>query len=462
MNFNKIKTIAGFTLVEMLVATFVFTILGVGLITMMRQGNNIWQENESVKNSHDRAVNVITQIQRDLQNIITDKNNGGRILVGRDPIGRTFFVFTKFLDKDIKHPIFKFSGRSSAYLAQNDTPWYPLTGGELASGDGHYYYPKGMTTQLLPSGGKAEVAYVFSPYPRISLKLRNGDEVEGELRTTSHNIGEFISPDSDSLKVLLASGVLIQVNSEDIVHQKMLGCDLYRSTISPIGAARIPEVPGSGSLFTDYSRPESHCQQWMDELRPILDDMDDKGIYSADTLGIWLDNFTQDFNLKYIPFSSGIIYVGLQYWDPGQLNGRNRTVSEYASLPSWRPTEFGEIRMQNSNKHKATYSPPLGGAIRLTVTAISTQGAVTVGKLRNKITSSSTTLEITGGGMLPSLDSGFPFVLVGNEWIYYENLNGKTVTNCRRGMRSTFPTNHPAGTPVYWGTTMRKVIHLGK
>ncbi|MCK5347060.1 MAG: prepilin-type N-terminal cleavage/methylation domain-containing protein, partial [Candidatus Heimdallarchaeota archaeon] len=67
----------GFTLVEMLVATFIFSMLGIGLVSLMRESNKIWQDQESVKSSYSKALNVISQISIDLQSMVTDSNQNG-------------------------------------------------------------------------------------------------------------------------------------------------------------------------------------------------------------------------------------------------------------------------------------------------------------------------------------------------------------------------------------------------
>ncbi|MCD4657437.1 MAG: prepilin-type N-terminal cleavage/methylation domain-containing protein [Planctomycetes bacterium] len=448
----------GFTLVEMLVATFIFSLLGLGLVSLMRESNKIWQDQESVKSSYSKALNVISQISNDLQSMVTDPNQNGRLIIARDPIGRFIVVFTKYLRSDVQDPIFRNSGLGLAYLDTDDNPWNQKSNEN--SGYAHYFYPKSPGVLLLPTTGKAEVAYIFSPYPRMKITLHSGDEYEGERipdpNTETSGINFF---DEDKISLKVTSGrnqgtILFERNQ--VLKQKYLGYPLYRGFVTPPGAPVDDDIAGSGSLFSDFVAQDRNVHIWMNDIRPILNQIQDSGVYDTGDLASWLYDFAPDLDLKYVSFADAVIYVGVQYWYDGDAarNGEGAT---------WVPNDFPD--MYEEIPPALFFDSSRGGfpsALRLTVTAMPTQGSLNVGSLSSDISSAEETIRISGGGVLPNPVDGFPFVLIGNEWIYFTEKSGKRLTNCYRGTRGTFATSHPAGTPVYWGTTLQKIIPILK
>ena len=448
----------GFTLVEMLVATFIFSLLGIGLVSLMRESNKIWQDQESVKSSYSKALNVISQISIDLQSMVTDSNQNGRLIIARDPIGRFIVVFTKYLRPDVQDPIFRNSGLGLAYLDEEDNPWNDEINEN--SGYAHYFYPKSPGNLLLPSSGKAEVAYIFSPYPRMKVVLHSGEEYEGE-RVPNPNTEtsglSFFEEDTIALKITSGRNQgTVLFEREDIFHQKYLGYPLYRGFVAPPGAPVDENIAGSGSLFSDFVARDRNVHVWMTDVRSTLNMIEDSGVYDTGDLASWLIDFQPDMKLKYVNFADAIVYVGLQYWYAGDSarNGEGAT---------WVPNDFPD--MFDDIPPALYFDSAQGGfpsALRLTVTAMPTQGSLNVGNLTSEISSSDETIRITGGGILPNSNDGFPFVLIGNEWVYFTGKSGKTLTNCYRGTRGTFAAAHPAGTPVYWGTTLQKIIPIQK
>ncbi len=65
----------GFTLVELLVATGVFMLLGVLLVGLLASGLEIWDRGEVQRDLHERAHVVLSQLPRDLQDVYLEHSN---------------------------------------------------------------------------------------------------------------------------------------------------------------------------------------------------------------------------------------------------------------------------------------------------------------------------------------------------------------------------------------------------
>ncbi|MFH1421492.1 MAG: hypothetical protein ABIH42_02080 [Planctomycetota bacterium] len=64
-NKSTLVSLWGFTLLELLIATSIFLILGVTLMAMLHQGISIWRSGESRKQAHEKMREVLEQISND-------------------------------------------------------------------------------------------------------------------------------------------------------------------------------------------------------------------------------------------------------------------------------------------------------------------------------------------------------------------------------------------------------------
>jgi hypothetical protein len=68
--------------------------------------------------------------------------------------------------------------------------------------------------------------------------------------------------------------------------------------------------------------------------------------------------------------------------------------------------------------------------------------------------------EVSSTNTFPDLNSPMAMVKIGNEWIGYRNMDGKSFRSLRRGLRGTVPQEHPVGTPVTSGMTFSRIVKI--
>lgn len=160
---------AGFTLIELMVALAIFSILGLMLIQITRRALSAWQRGEQVREQHESARAIADQLTADLGAVFSQKMIREK---------RVDIVFYSDFDA---------AGRQYLYLVRT-------LGGELrtrrswAAGDalGHQAFLTGKhgDAPLRPHGGLAEVAYVCDAQPgttRLYRGLRAPIGLEGSL-----------------------------------------------------------------------------------------------------------------------------------------------------------------------------------------------------------------------------------------------------------------------------------------
>ena len=145
---------AGITLVEILVATAIFTVLGGALVLFLRQGLEAWRTGEARRGAYEEAQAVLRQLREDLENVVAlnPAVPGGAVrakfFCGIDDHGRQFLAFVRSLAGETRHPLAALAG--SAIGADCDL-------------DGTLDREEALAGRLRPTGGRQEVFYFMDP-----------------------------------------------------------------------------------------------------------------------------------------------------------------------------------------------------------------------------------------------------------------------------------------------------------
>ncbi|MGE3851402.1 MAG: hypothetical protein AB7K09_06655 [Planctomycetota bacterium] len=484
----------GFTITELLVAGGIMTILGMGVIVIMRDTIGIWRDHETLRDEYDRGTAVLLQIEHDITSLSTDvareplwqasANNAmvgapgaspqraprQRLIVGTDALNRPFIVFTRQLRDEMSNAVTRNSG------------W------EGSSRAGNYLAPSGDQDGLRVLGNLSEVAFAFGPAPRYNLRLADGQEFSGEFISARAAVelnrlrqadatrnGWPDPPPVAEVDSFFTSGGIVPgtptFRPETLTAAtaapsenppppgidspiRPAGFGFYRASISPPPPTYYdPTGMGYGSLFADFDANALNNQT--------------KRV-ASDGIGGYQEMMIASWMRKYQLMAEGVLYVGFQMLvlDPD--------TRQYV----WEPSEFATTDPGNPFFFDTAigYDPiagrrgaPFPNALRITVTVESLSGKPTMSTLAAPLEPGATEILLRDGWALPSSEGTHPFVLIGKganvadyEWVWFEQASGNRLRGAHRGTRGTpaFTGTFPAGTPVRWGMTLQKIIQL--
>lgn len=169
-----LKRSQGLTLIELLIATSIFLMLGGSLILFLRVGIDTWRVGEIRREAYERAQAIIDEIASDLSCTFSDpsKGTGGIVDVlfvsDYDPNGRQRMRFVRSLAGEMRHPITQKAGA--------------LTGGQFD----YDYVDDAQESEwgtLRAPGGLQEVAYVMDIDPASDMLWRSVKSPIGGLHT---------------------------------------------------------------------------------------------------------------------------------------------------------------------------------------------------------------------------------------------------------------------------------------
>lgn len=404
----------GYTLIEVLLAIGIFAFLGTALIALMRQGVFLWHTAESRGRVYERARAILDTMGDDLRSMGTDVGDRGsrfwiRFLCDEDSLGRQRLRFVRTIAAETSDPI-----------ARN--------GGEfVAVGEGGYYDQNDDLVEieegrLLAPGGYQEVIYALHPDPA--------------------------------------------------------GNTLLRGVRSPIG--------GDGSLFIDANLELS----LRDAAREGGRKRGKKGAEGARGFGRGSDKELGEkattpvkeraaTRLESVahPLVGDVLFIGYRFWLPttNTWNSDHPPRRRRGKAPSG-PTDYWDSTraiLSEESRDSGTFA---WKTIKDSLTNPHDDlfperveiSLVLRGNIENRGIELTRPLS-TGSDMihvnrLPDLPEDGPmrYIMVGDEWIRYENFDQGRIMVARdgRGARGTSPAKHPAGMPLEIGTSFRRVVEL--
>jgi prepilin-type N-terminal cleavage/methylation domain-containing protein len=145
-----------FTLLELLVAMGIFTILGTSLMVILRGGLSTWRRAEARQETFAGAESVLAQLSEDLRSLVPphDSPDGGtgaveaRLLCDTDDVGRPRLFLVRTIKAESEHPITGLAG---------------TTIGADRVVDYRDDLQEARDARLRATGGMLEVAWVLGP-----------------------------------------------------------------------------------------------------------------------------------------------------------------------------------------------------------------------------------------------------------------------------------------------------------
>jgi prepilin-type N-terminal cleavage/methylation domain-containing protein len=113
-----VKRTRGFTLVEILVATAILTVLGTSLVVVLRGGVKTWRRGEARRESFEVAQTVLAQLREDLEAATIDASNSHgessvetKLICDQDKLGRQRLALVRTIKAETESPLTGQAGR---------------------------------------------------------------------------------------------------------------------------------------------------------------------------------------------------------------------------------------------------------------------------------------------------------------------------------------------------------------
>lgn len=395
----------GYTLLEVLVASGIFVFLGAALVTLMRQGVQIWKTAETRGRIYERARAILDTVADDLRGLSTDVGAGGqrfwvRLIADDDPNGRQRVRFVRVLPGETSDPVARFGGE---FLTRDDSTYY----------DHHADLAEAERGLILPPAGLQEIVYAMDPDPSRDVLWRGVRSPVGGAGTLFSDRNIELDPEAKK-----------------------------RST-----AAR-----GTASAERKTGEPSKDENPLERVARPVAGDILFLGFrfWSPQTVG-WEPPETAASSRSRTTTRK---FVGpTRHWDSTRAI---LTADDRDDPFSWRP-------------RKESLSDPGDDIFpeRVEVTLV-VRGNPEAANLELAedlgVKASEIHLQSTSG--LPETGPN-RYLRIGEadgpkEWIRYESISRDSVKVARdgRGVRGSRARKHVAGTPVEFGTPFRRVIEI--
>lgn len=285
------------------------------------------------------------------------------------------------------------------------------------------------------TGGVVDVLMLSDYDPNGRQRLRFVRSLAGEMRhpMTQHAGSltgaqfdyDFVDDARESAQGLLrAPGGLQEV-------AYVMDCDpnvdmLWRGVKSPIG--------GFGTLFDDLSIYDDS------ELPPTM-------------------------TRRVRPFVDGVMYLEFNFWDQETTTWSNADSAQRGPRTWWDSTRAildppmppgQSSRFDPGSRHEPR-DDAFPSRVQL-VLVLRPARAARFATLKKPLDSSDSRVLVSNTSGYP--DGAFQYLKIGNEWMRYGKLSKTEFSEIERGVRGTVASSHPAGTPVFYGSTFTRVVRI--
>jgi type II secretory pathway pseudopilin PulG len=401
------KSVAGYSLLEMMIAMSVLVFIGGGLAALLSRALDLWRDAERTAKVYDLARAVLELISRDLRGAIpqADIASGAdvRFLCDLDERGRQRLRFVRAIAAETADPLLREGGRFLTTIAS-------------ASVDGSDDAREAREGRLAPPAGREEVLWALDPRPGET----------GLWRGTRSPIGGVHSLFRDrNLEELPESG------------HRLIPGSTSASSKTESAAANARET-GSAPLDPLAGIPLARV------AKPITDHVLYLGFaFWGPTTNTW-DPLSRPLRRPEPGATSGPLLL----WDSTRAVLDERGATD--------ELVFGRIPESLGNPMDDMF-PEL-----VEVTLVVREEDEELGaRLLAPLSESGTEIQVSKRISL-SDDPRARFVLVDDEWIAIDDVDDRRCVVARdgRGARGTRATPHAVGTRVERGSTFRRVIEL--
>ncbi|MCA8939808.1 MAG: prepilin-type N-terminal cleavage/methylation domain-containing protein [Planctomycetes bacterium] len=402
------RRIAGFTLVELMVATALMLTLGLMLIATLRSTVRIVTTGTTRGDAWLRAQTILARVETDLMQL-DSQSESKRLISGVDPYGRPFLAFSRALPEERQSAAGTFAAQTNANedrLARFDRVWRG----------------RDAEDRYRSLGGVASLAYVFEPS-------------EGS-RTLYRGIVAPITFDPSDLYGIGTQG---RLPSEANLFEQIGVWHAGSRTGAQAYPAGFPfnqnyDIVAEGVLYLGV--------QFLDEELLVATDSDGWRYY-------WESATPQS-----LPPS----LRSSRQW-PAQV--RSQSVDNALSRARVRIVEDSGVESPILRELPPNLSMGFPEYAKITVTVLHEQPNRLIARLTGSVNQDATTLTLDDGEGFGSLvDPSQNYIKIGEEWIRFSARNGNTFVGCTRGVRGTVARAHSSDAEVFFGLSLSRTLKL--
>jgi prepilin-type N-terminal cleavage/methylation domain-containing protein len=391
----------GFTLVEIMVAMVIFSVIGIALIALLRQSTTFLEKGQAGSEVQDVMENIDRQLADDFANVYIKPASNDGVPDVRFVADRLFWDTDNDGMDDCWSPRLSFVRSVSGEAADPLLRQAGEKAGASSVVDGQEDAKEAEEGDLRAAGGKAEVTWILVP----------------DARAKEDRNGEIPS----------------------------LGT-LYRGSRMPIGGGPtqsfLPLEPWGGKK-TEFSRMGiTTRQECTERLRPVL---------------VGVLHFELQFWSRHVRPEAAKLVVNGRLNDPVPPDRGGGGLS-----PMWDSTRGiypkgnadGQFFLGRTGSLADPVDDVFPSRIRVTVVVDRVGKDASTGELARSIGPEDSTISVDNTRFAPAGDPAGRFIKIGREWIQWASKDARGFVVEKRGARGTKREAHEAGSTVRAGATL--------
>ena len=399
----------GYTLLEVVIAVGILTLLGSGLATLLTQGISIWRRAENRGRVYDQARILLERMAEDIRSSVVLSDSGGgdawvRFICDEDLQGRQRLRFVRTISAETSDAILRHGGKT---LSLKSPAVY----------DGNNDSKEARHGRLGAPGGLMEVIYLRDPRLSQTYLWRGFRSPVGGMRSL---VNKEV-PGEEKLADL--ADVIIDLE------KKALG-------VAMTGEEQETHLDREAQALDDF--------EWnMEQLgRPLTDGVLFLGFsFWGPTTNTW-DESEKPLQVVGGRRSSGPLF----HWDSTR------------AILNWTGGDSDEFMFRSSDGSLTDSSDDIFPE-QVEITLVLRDDNSESFYLLDRISKGDQSFRVSKSFSLPENEAD-RYLLVGGEWMYMRDVNGTRVTieSYGRGRRGTEATSHLQGERVDLGATFRRVV----
>lgn len=405
---NVRRRVAGLTLIELLVAMTIFSVLGLYLFTLMRDSLAIYRSSRGSGELYDKLDQALLPLEEDL----------ACVYVG-DPAG---------------------PGYKSRFLLTHDRPYVPPVNASGAAQKGQDRAPGDPRSFLLRFVRTFPGGELNSTVGRFAGTYGEGKAYIDGVRDLDESRAERIiagkTPESDEQQTpaLRAPGGLMEVMYflETTAADEPGTYTLFRAVRSPVG--------GRDSFFSQATI-EKMSPEWIDVYaQPVASGVAFFGMVC------WGQN-TKEWETERVLSGASLVA------------GRDNEFSELW----WDSTRglYSQFGLRRSKASAGNFVDDVfPSRAQFVMTFLEDGGDGAEARLIGDLPAANRNVRISNPGLFEEFEAGGPsFLRIGDEWMRVTNVSGRDL-RVVRASRETLTAKHSADAPVRVGRTFKKTIEI--
>ncbi|MEE3200092.1 MAG: type II secretion system protein [Planctomycetota bacterium] len=401
----------GYTLLEVVIAVGILTLLGSGLATLLTQGISIWRRAENRGRVYDQARILLERMAEDIRSTVVLSSSAGgdawvRFICDEDLLGRQRLRFVRTISAETSDAILRHGGKT---LSLKSPAVY----------DGNNDSKEARHGRLGAPGGLMEVIYLRDPRlseshlwrgfrsPVGGMRSLVNQEVPGEEKLAE--LSEVIA----ELEKRALGGAMTEKEQQEHLDREAQAVDDFEWNMSQMGRPLT-----DGVLFLGFSFWGPTTNTWDESEKPL--------------------------ELAGGSRPSGPLF----HWDSTR------------AILNWTGGDSDEFMFRSIDGSLTDSSDDIFPE-QVEITLVLRDDNSESFYLVDRISKSDDFFRVSKPFSLPENEAD-RYLLVGGEWMYMRAVDGTRVSieSYGRGRRGTEPTSHLAGDRVDLGATFRRVVEM--